>query len=100
MPVILTLACEDFRQALQKDQQINGVDWACVYEHADVGELQGALANPWNAGSAHIAYMQDLNLSDSNDYEAIGEFFVQWNLSVTTTSLIKFITCDLFSNVF
>ena len=25
---------------------------------------------------------------------------VQWNLSVTTTSLIKFITCDLFSNVF
>ena len=25
---------------------------------------------------------------------------VQWNLSVTTTSIIKFITCDLFSNVF
>ena len=25
---------------------------------------------------------------------------VQWNLSVTTTSMIKFITCDLFSNVF
>ena len=24
----------------------------------------------------------------------------QWNLSVTTTSTIKFITCDLFSNVF
>ena len=24
----------------------------------------------------------------------------QWNLSVTTTSKIKFITCDLFSNVF
>ena len=27
-------------------------------------------------------------------------YFVQWNLSVLTTSLIKFITCDLFSNVF
>ena len=25
---------------------------------------------------------------------------VQWNLSVTTTSLIKFIACDLFINVF
>ena len=25
---------------------------------------------------------------------------IQWNLSVTTTSLITFITCDLFSNVF
>ena len=25
---------------------------------------------------------------------------LQWNLSVTTTSEIKFITCDLFSNVF
>ena len=25
---------------------------------------------------------------------------VQWNLSVTTTFIIKFITCDLFSNVF
>ena len=26
--------------------------------------------------------------------------YIQWNLSVTTTSIIKFITCDLFSNVF
>ena len=25
---------------------------------------------------------------------------VQWNLSVTTTSIIRFIACDLFSNVF
>ena len=25
---------------------------------------------------------------------------IQWNLSVTTTSIIKSITCDLFSNVF
>ena len=25
---------------------------------------------------------------------------LQWNLSITTTSKIKFITCDLFSNVF
>ena len=28
------------------------------------------------------------------------KFRIQWNLSVTTTSKIKFITCDLFSNVF
>ena len=27
-------------------------------------------------------------------------WYVQWNLSVTTTSIIKSITCDLFSNVF
>ena len=27
-------------------------------------------------------------------------FSIQWNLSVTTTSIIKFITSDLFSNVF
>ena len=25
--------------------------------------------------------------------------YIQWNLSVTTTFTIKFITCDLFSNV-
>ena len=28
------------------------------------------------------------------------KYYVQWNLSVTTTSLIKCIICDLFSNVF
>ena len=26
--------------------------------------------------------------------------YIQWNLSVMTTSLINFITCDLFSNLF
>ena len=26
--------------------------------------------------------------------------FLQWNLSLTTTSMIKFISCDLLSNVF
>ena len=25
---------------------------------------------------------------------------IQWNLSITTTFIIRFITCDLFSNVF
>ena len=30
----------------------------------------------------------------------IGLIHIQRNLSVTTTSKIKFITCDLFSNVF
>ena len=28
------------------------------------------------------------------------QMMVQWNLSVTATSIIKYITCDLFSNVF
>ena len=30
----------------------------------------------------------------------VWHWMIQWNLSVTTTSIIKFITCDLFSNVF
>ena len=34
--------------------------------------------------------------SVSNNWSSV----IQWNLSVTTTSLIKTITCDLFSNVF
>ena len=33
-------------------------------------------------------------------YSDVEWISLQWNLSVTTTSLIKFITCDLFSNVF
>ena len=36
----------------------------------------------------------------ANAEEASLKHYVQWNLSVTTTSMIKFITCDLFSNVF
>ena len=41
-----------------------------------------------------------------NDYLAVGtcwpsdDEIIHWNLSVTTTSIIKFITDDLFSNVF
>ena len=27
-------------------------------------------------------------------------YLIQWNLSVTTASMIRFITCDLFSNLF
>ena len=34
---------------------------------------------------------------DDNDYFAPQ---IQWNLSVAATTLIKFSTCDLFSNVF
>ena len=34
-------------------------------------------------------------------YAALHEpLLLQWNLSVTTTSIMKFITCDLLSNVF
>ena len=35
-----------------------------------------------------------------NGKDSIARFFIQWNLSVTTTSVIKLITCDLFSYVF
>ena len=31
---------------------------------------------------------------------AAAVIMIQWNLSITTTFIIKFITCDLFSNVF
>ena len=34
------------------------------------------------------------------NWAAVLVIYVQWNLSITTTSKIKFITCDLFSNVF
>ena len=30
---------------------------------------------------------------------ALKWWLIQWNLSITTTAKIKFITCDLFSNV-
>ena len=33
-------------------------------------------------------------------FVACDRFLIQWNLSATTTSIIKCITCDLFSNVF
>ena len=42
-----------------------------------------------------------LNSSDTDDgLDDVGKSMIQWNLSITTTSKIKFITCDLFSNVF
>ena len=40
------------------------------------------------------------NLHWDMDKEPHRLLLVQWNLSVTTTSIIKYITCDLFSNVF
>ena len=33
-------------------------------------------------------------------YGHMSYIYIQWNLSVTTTSMIKSITCDLFSNMF
>ena len=45
-----------------------------------------------------------INASGAYTFKITTVFFQkpesQWNLSVTTTSKIKFITCDLFSNVF
>ena len=34
------------------------------------------------------------------DKDIGGHETVQWNLSVTATSMVKFIICDLFSSVF
>ena len=39
-----------------------------------------------------------LEISYSNTVRYFGK--IQWNLYLTTTSIIKFIICDLFSNVF
>ena len=47
--------------------------------------------------------IMDFHLAMSSNiiYNAIQvTFVIQWNLSMTTTSIIKSITCDLFSNVF
>ena len=66
---------------------------------------------PCRNGSNKIAKNDDLNLRrrhaatslikvDKFIHCVIIEWiYKQWNLSVTTTSKIKFITCDLFSNV-
>ena len=50
----------------------------------------------WNGSCCDILFIygEDMVLSK---YRRV---MIQWNLSVTTTSMIKFITCDLFSNVF
>ena len=40
--------------------------------------------------------LQCVERSNPHDFKSK----VQWNLSVTTTSKIKFCACDLFSNVF
>ena len=41
-------------------------------------------------------------MCQKNSEDAAGNHvhYIQWNLSVTTTSIIKSVTCDLFSNVF
>ena len=49
------------------------------------------------------AIFKDLggNLPRYNDTALYAKVvWIQWNLSVTTTFIIKFITCDFFSNVF
>ena len=42
----------------------------------------------------------NVNDDDVESWMEQGPMRIQWNLSVTTTFIIKFITCDLFSNVF
>ena len=41
--------------------------------------------------------IQDFIIHESGP---VFHLLIQWNLSVTTSSMIKFITCDLFGNVF
>ena len=47
-------------------------------------------------------YSVCVKLDDENSHALIQVAYtqIQWNLSLTTTSMIKFIACDLLSNVF
>ena len=38
--------------------------------------------------------------NEQTSHKLLEQVNIQWNLSVTTTSKINLITCDLFSNVF
>ena len=49
-----------------------------------------AFIEPMHRDKPNITYLLTTNLGN----------MLQWNLSVTTTSIKEFITCDLFNNVF
>ena len=53
----------------------------------------------WTSARVHWCnfYISRLTLHSVSNHFSI---LMQWNLPVTTTSIIKSITCDLFSNVF
>ena len=39
-------------------------------------------------------------MPELENIQDVAPFVIQWNLSVTTTFIIEYITCDVFSNVF
>ena len=49
---------------------------------------------------SHIATVSASMIVKKTACDTWDQFLLQWNLSVTNTSIIKFIACDLFSNVF
>ena len=82
------------------------IGWNYIYEHESFSQRGRQIEISANERMQDI---QALDNSDSNIWMTIkhrtlwgihGVPFIQWNLSVTTTSLMKLITCDLFSNVF
>ena len=53
----------------------------------------------WKSDSCERTLNQSANGGDYLAFAA-SAFIVQWNLFITTTFMIKFITCDLFRNMF
>ena len=68
------------------------------------------LDKPRNVWQAHAASIQQFGDSSCQHWACVAYhwrsskllqvFTIQWNLSVTTTSIVKSVTCDLLSNVF
>ena len=54
----------------------------------------------WWFESLSWSLLRQRNENQTKHNKMVWEFMVQWNLSVSATSLIKIITCDLFSNMF
>ena len=78
----------------------HGKPWLKPITQAVVWMIHGILNDLFWLGvgqfSPHI--LQDSFID--NDIISATTSNIQWNLSITTTSMIKLITCDLFSIVF
>ena len=62
--------------------------WCCRYPYASLLLVRWYREHCFSYGIQWITWVLLL------------PFNIQWNLSITTTSMIKFTICDLFSNVF
>ena len=93
--------CCNGRNELQHWKSIlNQVNrWHCICSHG-----WNQLSNLISQGHVLVLYWRcNLVHCSLNAYSTplfLSRTTVQWNLSVTTTSFIRFITCNLFSNVF